>query len=106
LQIGSLQETIRVRDTGQSAPQSAPPGPGVQSPTAPETCTASAIGGRIVPPKKLRDVKPYYPPSLRGTTSEALVVLEARIGTDGRVKEVHPVSPTDLDVENAAIAAV
>ena len=67
-------------------------------------CDASAIGGRIVPPTKIYDVKPHFPESSHGTVGR--VVFEARIGTEGTIKELRAVSPVDGDFENAARTAV
>jgi protein TonB len=71
-----------------------------------DACTPSPIGGRIVPPVKLRDAKPEFPDTRHGTKVSALVTLAARIGVDGSVEDVQPTSSGDPDLEAAAMAAV
>jgi TonB family protein len=45
-------------------------------------------GGRIRPPMKIVDVRPEYPATLKETKVGGSVDLEARIGTDGSVREI------------------
>ena len=45
-------------------------------------------GGNVRPPRKLRDVRPVYPAHLATKGVGGTVLLEARIGTDGFVREV------------------
>jgi hypothetical protein len=110
LKLGRLQETIYVRFDPND-----PPGPGpsdtprvsaeVPKP-APKECAVSAEGGRIVPPKKIRDAVPYYPTALRGTAPVETVQLEALIGPDGYVATVTVVGDAQPDLAQSAIAAV
>jgi beta-lactamase regulating signal transducer with metallopeptidase domain len=100
LQIGSLRETINVVGGGPVA-SSAPAAPRAR-PAAKE-CTASAAGGRIGPPMKIRDVRPIYP---SGSTAAATVALEARIDVDGTVDAVRATAPVAPEFEASAIAAV
>ena len=69
-------------------------------------CVASAEGGRIVPPKKIRDAHPYYPTALQGTAPAATVELEALIGADGYVADVRLIGDAQPDLAQSAIAAV
>jgi TonB family protein len=66
--------------------------------------SAPAIGGNIRTPIKLRDVRPRFPDRLRGT--EGIAVLQAVIGTDGRVDSVDVVSTTHQEFAESAIEAV
>lgn len=50
-------------------------------------------GGPVAEPKEIRRVKPEYPESLRRARQEGVVVLTARIDTQGRVKDVRIVEP-------------
>jgi hypothetical protein len=70
---------------------------------APSACDQSPTGGCIEPPTKIRDVKPRYP---EHRTDGAVLELECRIGTDGRVNRVRAIAPADQDFAGAAIAAV
>jgi TonB family protein len=81
LQVGTLQETVTVRETriGVSGPQAAGPNP-------------VRVGGNIKPPMKLKDVRPIYPAAMREAGLAGVVPLEAIIGTDGTVASVRVVS--------------
>jgi protein TonB len=65
------------------------------------------VGGNIQPPRKTRDVKPVYPAGAVAAGAVGLVVLQATIGTDGRVGEITPLrSPLHPELTQAAIDAV
>lgn len=82
LQLGTLQETISVRSTRISAP--AAPRPQGPAPVR--------VGGNIRIPRKLQDVRPVYPDSMRAAGREGTVTLDAVIGQDGSVNSVRVVS--------------
>jgi TonB family protein len=110
LKVGLLRETIMV--TGAAGGSSG----GTRTTLGPEerkrveqkqlatvaACTAnqSAAGGNIVPPLKLTSVQPQYP------GGDGVVLLDATIGTDGNVQNVAVTSPPNVDLDNAAAAAV
>jgi TonB family protein len=103
LQVGSLMETITVSGVGGG-----PRGELVE-PTLPDSsgCVATAEGGKIAQPIKLRDVRAAYPPLLYETNTDGKVTLEARIGTDGAPREVRVVVPAQHpDFDAAAVDAV
>jgi protein TonB len=78
-------------------------------PTLPDSsgCVATAEGGKIAQPIKLRDVRAAYPPLLYETKIDGKVTLEARIGTDGAPREVRVVAPAQHpDLDAAAVDAV
>ncbi|MCA1584898.1 MAG: M56 family metallopeptidase [Acidobacteria bacterium] len=104
LEVGTLQETITVA-AGAAPDRVAQPVAG-NPPRESGPCVPSSTGGHIVPPKKIRDVRPEFPHRLRDEKSEAGVTLQAIIGTEGRVTEVRALSSVDPDVEAAATAAV
>ncbi len=108
LKLGTLQETITLRfstaDTSTATSDAVTVGKAVQANK--RECVASPDGGRIVPPKKLRDASPYYPSSLRGAWTEGTVKLRARIGVDGYVADVSVVGDAQPDLAQSAIAAV
>jgi TonB family protein len=81
LQVGTLQETVTVRETriGVSSPQASGPSP-------------VRVGGNIKPPMKLKDVRPIYPAAMREAGLAGVVPLEAIIGADGTVASVRVVS--------------
>jgi TonB family protein len=110
LTLGELQETISVR-AGQKA--AAPLEP-AWSPTYNRTgyemdmknCTASGNGGRVRPPRKIKDVKPVYPDTARDAGTTGTVLLKATITTDGTVRDVQVVRSVSPDLDGAAIDAV
>jgi protein TonB len=73
---------------------------------APKECVASSSGGRIVPPKKIRDVAPMYPVALRGSRTAGTVEMEATIGTDGYVNDIRVTGDAHPELVHSAIAAV
>ena len=86
-------EEYRARRAASAA--KCPGGAGVSGPT---------IGGNIRTPSKLRDVKPQFPERLRGLEGD--VILQAVIGTDGRVNTVDVVSTTYPEFAESTIEAV
>ena len=97
LPVGALTETISVRSSRISAPAAARP----QGPAP------LRVGGNIRAPRKLKDVKPVYPDSMRAAGREGTVRLDATINADGSVSgtrvlsaDVHP------DFAIAAVDAV
>jgi hypothetical protein len=109
LKIGTLQETVTLGfsstdATANPADDTPKIGQGI-SPKKTE-CVPSADGGRIVPPKKIRDAYPYYPSALRGVWTEGTVKMEARIGVDGYVADVRIVGDAQPDLAQSAVAAV
>jgi TonB family protein len=103
LPLGTLAETVTVRDNGRD---STPPTIRERV-AAPKTeCVSSGAGGQIKPPKKLRDLAPTYPASLRGTGTYGVVILSARIGLDGYLTDISVLRELHPELAAAAIAAV
>ena len=116
LQVGSLQETIRI--TG--GPSEGTPDPNraeklqalrqraeERQLRATERCaaaTSGGLGGNILQPWKLKDVKPVYPEA--ASQLGGIVTMEALIGTDGRVRELSVLSSPHPDLDRAATEAV
>ena len=55
---------------------------------------------------KLRDVRPRYKQAWASANLEGNVLMQARIGVDGKVRAVEVVSPGNVELEDEAIAAV
>jgi len=119
LSLGELQETISVRASkGEDVEvvankivrvSGAKPDTAVSRSSyqqALESCQPSTTGGRVRPPRKLKDVKPIYPASLRESQTAGKVVLKATIATDGTVRDAQVVKSAHPDLDNAAIEAV
>jgi hypothetical protein len=91
MRVGSVEETIRIVDGPDR------PGASGLTPRArdysnarlnqADPCAASVKGGCIMPPTKIKDVRPRYPVG----TEPGDVELLAVIGTDGRVTSVDVV---------------
>ena len=108
LKLGTLQETVTLRfdpnEAGQ--PVNDTPSLGKLFVAKKAECIPSPEGGRIVPPKKIRDARPYYPSALRGTWTEGVVKMRARIGVDGYVADVSLVGDAHPELAQSAIASV
>lgn len=108
LKIGTLQETITLRFSPKDAsePVNDSPNVGKLFVVQKAECVPSPNGGRIMPPKKIRDARPYYPSSLRGVWAEGVVKMRARIGVDGYVADVSVTGDAHPELAQSAIAAV
>src|ERR1019366_1085277 len=62
-------------------------------------------GGGIKPPTQVKDVNPIYPPIAQSARVQGIVILEATIGPDGHVQDVHVLRSIPL-LDNAAMDAV
>jgi TonB family protein len=96
LQIGAVRESIAVTASRLTArPRAAGRRPVVR------------VGGNVRAPRKLRDVKPYYPDSMREAGIEGEVSMEAIIARDGTVQSVRVLSAgIHPDLAQAAVDAV
>ena len=108
LKVGTLQETINIIfDPAETAdPDTRPRAVREVAMPPKRECVPAATGGRIVPPRKIRDVPPHYPAALRGTATEGVVQLEARIGVDGYVNDIRVVGDPHPELAQSAMAAV
>ena len=103
LEVGTLQETITVRDGPSSSTSQRP---FVVSPGSSSACITQPNSGGIKPPTKVHNVKPIYPPAFRGSKTEGRVELQAVIGVNGAVRTIQTVEATNPDFELAAQEAV
>lgn len=101
--VGTLRETVTIRGGGNDGDGARGTSSSSKIPSAP-TCTSA--GGQITPPMKLRDVRPRYRQAWATSGLAGSVLMQARIGTDGKVKAVEVVSPGNVELEDEAIAAV
>ena len=117
LALGTLEETVNIR--GGSSEMAFVSGSVAAPPQTTErdlqrtayqrdlqACLPSAEGGRVRPPRKIKDVRPVYPPLLQAAGVEGTVVLDATIDTDGLVKELSVVKSVNAALDEAAIDAV
>jgi protein TonB len=83
-----------------AAPEAATPPP----PAAPNVHPVR-VGGNIRVPAKVRDVRPVYPQTALSSRVQGLVIIEATIGADGRVRETRVLRSVPL-LDDAALDAV
>jgi hypothetical protein len=72
MRIGSIEETITVVDApdGPQTPPRVRGYSGARANQKPDPCAASAQGGCIRPPTKIKDVRPVYPAGVSGGVVE------------------------------------
>ena len=87
-------------DSGIVLRDEPPPPPPPPVPTGPVP-----VGGDVRPPKKLVHVSPVYPAIALASRVSGVVILEATIGEDGRVREVRVLRSYPL-LDQGAIDAV
>ena len=78
-----------------------PPAP----PPPPAPARPIPVGGSIRPPQKIRHVAPVYPELARAARKEGIVILEAVIGDDGKVRSLRVLRSIPL-LDEAALDAV
>jgi len=115
LALGELSETVTiVSDRSAAGSESTKPSSIREaSPTARagfqkdlQECQASPSGGRVRPPRKIRDVRPVYPADLSASGIGGTVVLRATVGTDGLVRDINVVKSVHPGLDSAAVEAV
>jgi protein TonB len=74
-------------------------------PPPPERSKPLPIGGLIQPPQKLLHVAPVYPLAAKAAKLEGMVIVQAIIGTDGRIKDARVLRGHPL-LNQAALDAV
>jgi TonB family protein len=104
MQVGTLRETVTTR--GGKDSKDGPRTEQRKQPYARAACTPPETGGHIVPPQKVRDVRPRYKRAWAEAGLEGSILLQARIGVDGRVRELEVVSPVHPELEDEAVEAV
>ena len=98
-------------DTAESAwvemmPALTPPPVRVPAPLPKqEQSHAIRISGGVMAAQVLNKVDPVYPPDARANHLQGAVVLSARIGTNGTVQDLQPVSGPEV-LRTAALDAV
>lgn len=63
------------------------------------------VGGDVKPPIKTKTVPPVYPQIAQTAKVQGVVIVEATIGVDGKVKDVKVIRSVKM-LDDAAIAAV
>jgi protein TonB len=101
--IGSPTGVVNGLDDGIDGSLTAidPPPPPPPAPAA----APLRVGGSIRQPRKIHDVSPVYPALALAARKEGIVILEAEIGEDGRVRNTRLLRSIPL-LDEAAIEAV
>lgn len=121
LQIGSLVETVMVSASGVPT-NAARPAPAITQPraaTAPVEAPSPVravnapglpirVGGSIMEPKKVSDVRPVFPADAQAAGLGGTVIIEATIDTEGAVKNMQVLRgvPDAPSLDQAALTAV
>jgi len=63
------------------------------------------VGGDIKPPVKVKNVEPVYPPIALRAHIQGVVIIEATVGTDGKVKDTKVIRSIKA-LDDAAVSAV
>lgn len=89
-----------VQGDADAIPEPLPPPPPPPPPVGPVR-----VGGAIRPPQKIVHVAPEYPAIARASRTSGVVILEAVIAEDGRVRDVRILRSVPL-LDDAAMRAV
>lgn len=102
LQLGSIEEMVVVsaaKAGGHASPRRLPQ-------PATDPCSGSTVAGCVTSPTKLVDMQPQYPQPQAANGVSAQVNVEAMIGKDGRVKDLHPGTGSEPAFAEAAVDAI
>lgn len=104
LQVAELRESVTIRESRATPPEALPAAGAARAGAA---RAPIRVGGNIRAPKKVKDVKPAYPASMRAAGLTGVVPIEAVIGRDGSVSSVRVLSAqVHPDFAIAAVDAV
>jgi TonB family protein len=109
LQVGNLEETLRVVSGRELAPGSDGSGrrPPVRPSESPRDRVCGADGtGCVIPARKVADLRPQYPPSASQRGMEGIVIAEAVIDEQGSVGDVRVLRSVDDQLDAAVVDAL
>lgn len=107
VQVGTLKETVTVKSGDVNTPFVPR-----YVPTRAACSTGAAggnstdVGGNLRPPFKLKHVVPRYKSEWASAGLSGNVLLQAVIGSDGKVRDIEVVSPVNAELEEEAVNAV
>lgn len=82
------------------------PPPSPTQPPQQEQGPIRVSSGRVRPPTKIVDVRPVYPEAAHRASLSGIVILNAIIDREGRVRDVQVMRPGLLGMTEAAVTAV
>ena len=100
MELNKARASVAVRSAGVAPPPPPPPPLGGEGPPG----APVRVGGNIMPPTKVRDVRPEYPPDAQASRVQGVVILEALIDPSGRVTEAKVLRSIPL-LDQAALDA-
>jgi TonB family protein len=100
VKIGEALPNTGTRPMPRNAGGDIPAGPSNR-----DAAGAYRIGGGLIPPKKIKDVPPLYPPIAQQARVQGVVILETRIDENGNVSDTRVLRSIPL-LDQAAIDAV
>jgi len=107
LQLGMLSETVVVSaGTDPKAATFSPSARRVGEVPSEDPCSQSTEGGCVTPPRKLVDARPIYPAGLVEAGTTGIVVVDAKVLTDGSVGNLQPAQGADPALADAAVQAI
>ena len=101
-EISSTQDS---RPSPGSGGMNVPPPPLPPAPPWPAAEGAVRVGGNVRAPGQIRRVSPIYPPEAQAARIQGVVIMEAIIGEDGRVRDIR-VLRSIPGLDQAAVDAV
>jgi len=103
VQVGTLRETVTVvgPDAGYANRSISDAATAV-----PPACAPSPTGGQLIPPTKIRDVRPRYKQEWVDAGVKGSILMKATIAKDGKVRGVDLISGGNVELEDEAMAAV
>lgn len=82
-------ETTATQDSRSFSPGTVITLPPPSAPAWPAAAGAVRVGGNVRAPTQMRRVNPVYPPEARDARIQGVVIMEAIIGEDGRVRDTR-----------------
>ena len=107
VQVGTLKETVTVKAgdvVTPFVPRNVPAKPACGANAARGNSTD--VGGNLRPPFKLKHVVPRYKSEWASAGLTGSVLLQAVIGSDGKMRDIEVVSPVNAELEEEAVNAV
>jgi protein TonB len=103
----SFRPGTETASTQSAAPAAGPPPPPPPPPPPnwPAAAGAVRVGGAVKPPTRIVAVNPMYPEAAKSAGVQGVVIMEAVIGTDGRVRDARVLRSIPA-LDQAAVDAV
>jgi periplasmic protein TonB len=105
--LAVVTAAVVIAACGDETPLASPGSPSAGIPVATATPTPLPIGSSLLPPPvKTKHVQPSYPADARQQRIQGTVIVEAVIGTNGRIQETTVIQSVHPLLDNAAVEAI